>query len=68
MVSKLHGRCEEDNEREQSESEELSITGMFIDTCLSYWSDFIGGGSCAWPLDDMPESCVWRGLSNSKRR
>ena len=28
----------------------------------------MGGGSCAWPLDDVPEPCVWRGLSNSKRR
>ena len=28
----------------------------------------MGGGSCAWPLDDVPEPCVWRGLSNSKSR
>jgi len=41
---------------------------MFIVTCLSYWSDIMGGGSCVWPLDDVPEPCVWRGLSNSKSR
>ena len=52
----------------QSESEVLGITGMFIDTCLSYWTDVMSGGSCAWPLDDVPEPCVWRGLSNSKSR
>ena len=28
----------------------------------------MGSGSYAWPLDDVPEPCVWRGLSNSKNK
>ena len=68
MSFRIRWCCEGDNEREQSESEVLGITGMFIDTCLSYWSDVMGGGSYVRTLDDVPEPCVWRGLSNSKSR
>ena len=46
----------------------MGIAGMFIVTCLSYWSDVMGSGSYAWPLDDVPEPCVWRGSNNSKSR
>ena len=28
----------------------------------------MGSGSYAWPLDDVPEPCVWRGSNNSKSR
>ena len=28
----------------------------------------MGSGSYAWPLDDVPEPRVWRGLSNSKNK
>ena len=68
MSFRIRWCCEGDNEREQSESEVLGIAGMFIVTCLNYWSDVMGSGSCAWPQDDVPEPCVWRGSNNSKSR
>jgi len=43
------------------EYEILNITSKFSDTCLSYWSDVVIGGSGLKLQDDVRESCVWRG-------
>ena len=61
-------RGEGHSEREMSESEVLGITGMLIDTILSYWNDVVIGGCgiCLHYNELVP--CVWRESSNRKSR